>query len=291
METFSTNVLIMDREIPVQNKSRRRFLASGAGVLGALTTMPNVSLAEQTLPKSSVTHGSRHIVDVKVSYPDASNEIPRGLECLQVPHSVVSDDGLFAVSSPATEFVAESPLLRTPTARRTLDTAVTTTASTPYLNVSYHGSSEGILRSESSPDPIDVDVQIENGRRAVITADGRRLAVPSKTERSVKLPSREFEVPVYGEPEVREIERPDRTVTKEVRPQVGTKAVSATPQLSVRNNGRLTVFGTDDGTVLPASETGLVTSLVGGAETTVQRVEGADVIVVDHDYSEKGGDR
>lgn len=273
------------------DKSRRHFLASSAGALGGLVAMPNVSVAKETIPESAVTHGTRHVVNLKVSYPDASDEIPRGFQCVRVPDSIVSESGLFAVSAVATDFTGASSLLRTPTDRVNLHGSTTFKETTPYANVTYHGSSEGILRSESPVPPVEVDTVIEDGHRAVVTVGNQHLNVPPETEQSLSLSAREFELPVYGEPEVREIERPDRTVTKKIRPIVETKMVSATPKLTVQNSGQLTVYGTNDGTVLPSSETRLVQSLIGSAEATVQQVEDTEIIVIRHDYDENGGEQ
>ena len=157
-----------------------------------------------------------------------------------------------------------------------------------YQESDYDGKSVTQLSPAEGYTPFEFDVRMEK-RAAIVSRDGQQiLRVPAGTESTVTLPERTVTVTKYGDPEEREIKRPGYEGTQTVRPAVGTEEVPITPELTVRNNGVVEMFGASGAVVVPDVPEYLILGILEGNtasdDVKVESIPDSDLFIVHRDY-------
>ena len=281
---------ISEKRADATNGQTRRSFLKRTSATGALAAAPLFEVTRSDRHPEEFRHGEKQVFDLKIEHPDASDRIPTISPARGVPNTYVHDGRLFLVTvDPGAIRGSHDALLRSPLAI-TQFSGSTALEQGPrlYRRSDYDGQSVELLDSESDYDGFAFEVSLE-GSTAVVTLDGEQLArVRPGAERSVALPERSVTVNEYGDAEEREIERPGVEGTTTVHPVAGTEEVTVTPELTLRNDGTVEVFGAPKAAVLPDVPEFPVRGLVDGnraSETVdVETVPESNLVVIHREY-------
>lgn len=282
---------------PSSEIDRRRFVQASGVAVGTLASLPGVTVADSDHSAEDLKRGRHTVIDAKITHPNADKAINRVVSGGGVRRTLADNSKLFVITAPIVQIVGEHrTLLRTPLTFTRFGASGSYEQQDLYARTTYDGTgSPRHLAPSVGYNPFKLGVELD-GQTAVITrADTEVLKVPVDDLKRTTLPTREVTIPQYGEPEEKEIERPGIEGTTTVRPKVGTRTVSVTPKLSVRNSGRLTVFGHKSALVVPQTNGSVVDYIIEGAQTNadleVEPVEDAEMLLI-HNHPAKltGGD-
>lgn len=270
-------------------QTRRTFLKK-TGATGTLAAVPAFNVGRSDRQADDFHQGTKRVVGLKIEHPDADDRIPTISPARGVPNTYVYDGRLFLVTVDPEEIRGpHDALLRSPlNVTRFSGSTTFGQGSRLYHRSDYDGQAVQLLDPESGYEPFALDVSFD-GKTAVATLDGEEvLRVRPGAERSVALPEQSVTVKTYGEAEEREIRRPGVEGTTTVHPVVGTEEVAVTPQLTLRNDGSVDVFGAAKAAVVPNVREFPVRGLVDGnraSETIdVETVPDSDLVVIHREY-------
>lgn len=272
-----------------RENTRRDFLKK-SGMAGAFATLPMFDLREGDRSKSDLKQGKKTVVDLKINHPAASDRIPRVSPANAVPNTYTHKNRLFLLRvDPAELRGPHNALLRSPlNITRFSDQTGFQQTETLYQQSDYDGKSVTQLQPVEGYTPFTFDVKMEGGT-AVVSQDGNQvLRVSPESEATQGLSEQTVTVKKYGDPVEREIKRPGHEGTYTVRPVVGTEKTTVTPELTVRNNGTLELFGAPKVAVIPDIPEypilGILKGNIAADNMKVESVPNSDLFVVHRDY-------
>lgn len=263
--------------------TRRSALKSVTIGSGAIL-LPSVTAGVEQVPESATNQGRKFVVDLKITHEGNQPPFPSLQADYLVSSTRVEDGKLFAVGTPHNQVVDKNPsIIRTPDTVTTFSNKFDYEQSSCYLDAPYSRLYSTMITPESAYDDKFAFEVTSSGMSVKLDLPERgMLEVENGEVVNVTLPTRKITIPKLGEPRERTIEREDRTITRMVKPQIGTEQVPVTPTLNVKNHGQLEVHAVKDGMVGPIDASWMQKHIRSARQQDrdVATVNGSDVVIV-----------